>query len=376
MISVVPLLFLLLLPSLVLGAATEDDYNKLQEKLREQKKKLSEVQVREHSILGEIDDVNQRLGKMESELAASRKSMARTEAEVAAVNAQIAKTKANLERQKSWLKRKLRTVHRFGYSGDMVVLMMSSTDISQTMRTIKYLEHIAGYEQSLIGNYKNSLELLKKKYSRLQSLQSELRVQTEQVKSKEHELAEQKRSKEDILSSVRHEKASHQKVIAELREASRKMLDIIKESSRTDTYAATGFGRLKGRLPWPVEGKVAIPYGTHRDPQFDTPVFRNGLHIQTGPAAEVRAVYGGKVIFAEWFKGFGQLVIVNHGSSYHTLYGNMSEIFSKVGDIIKENQVMGRVGISGVVNAPGLYFEIRYKGKPLDPAQWLKGKRK
>jgi len=82
------------------------------------------------------------------------------------------------------------------------------------------------------------------------------------------------------------------------------------------------------------------------------------------------------VIFAEWFKGFGQLIIINHGSGYHTLYGNLAEIFSKVGDIIRENQVIGKVGTSGVISGPGMYFEIRYKGKPLDPAQWLKKRKR
>lgn len=376
MFAAVPLLLLLLLPSLAYPAPTEDEYLKLQEQMQEQKKKLSAVQKREHSILGEIDDVNLRLGKIESALSKYRKNLVRTEAEIAAVNAEIEKTKANLERQKSWLKRKLRTVHRFGYSGDTVVLFMSSADMSQTMRTLKYLEHIARYEQTLVGNYRNNLSNLKDKYSRLQSLKSELKVQADQVRTKEDELSRQRQSKEEILNSVRHEKASHQKVLAELREASKRMLDIIRESARTDTYAATGFGRLKGKLPWPAEGRVAIPYGTHRDPQFDTPVFRNGIHIQTASSAEVRSAYGGKIIFAEWFKGFGQLIIVNHGSGYHTLYGNLSEIFSKVGDIIRDNQVLGKVGTSGILNAPGLYFEIRYKGKPLDPAQWLKGRRK
>jgi septal ring factor EnvC (AmiA/AmiB activator) len=128
-------------------------------------------------------------------------------------------------------------------------------------------------------------------------------------------------------------------------------------------------------LPWPVNGKVAIPYGSQKDPQFDTPVFRNGVHIRTDSAADATSVHSGKVIFAEWFKGFGQLVIVNHGGGYHSLYGNLSEIFSHVGDIIRENQVIGKVGTSGILNAPGLYFEIRYKGKPLDPTQWLKRKR-
>ncbi len=376
MVAAVPLLFLLLLPSLASSTSPEDEYRKLQEKMQEQKKKLTEVQAREHSILTEIDDVNLRLGTIESALSKFRKNLGRTESEIASVNAEIEKTKAVLERQKSWLKRKLRTIHRFGYSGDTIVLFMSSTDMSQTMRTLKYMEHITRYEQTLLGNYRDSLASLNKKYSRLQSLKTELRVQTDQVRTKEEELAQQRRSKEQILNSVRHEKASHQKVLAELREASKRMLDIIRESSKTDTYTATGFGRLKGRLHWPADGRIAIPYGTHRDPQFDTPVFRNGIHIQTSSAAEVRAAYGGKIIFAEWFKGFGQLIIVNHGSGYHTLYGNLSEIFSKVGDIIKENQVLGKVGTSGILNAPGLYFEIRYKGKPLDPSQWLRGRRK
>jgi len=376
MTAAAPLLFLLLLPSLVFGASTEEEYQKLQEKLQEQKKKLSEVQEREHSILGEIDSVNVMLGKIESELAISQRNLRKTEAEITAVNAEIARTKANLERQKSWLKRKLRTVHRFGYSGDMAVLLMSAQDVSQTLRTLKYMEYITRYEHKLIGNYRDGLETLKTKNIRLQALRANMQAQAAQVRQKESELAEKRKSKETILTSVRHEKTARQKVVAELKEASKRMLDIIRESSKTDTYTASGFGRNKGRLPWPVEGKIAIPYGSHRDPQFDTPVFRNGVHIRAESSAEAHAVHSGKIIFAEWFKGFGQLVIINHGSGYHTLYGNLSEIFSKVGDIIKENQVIGKVGTSGILNAPGLYFEIRYKGKPLDPMQWLKNRRK
>ena len=77
------------------------------------------------------------------------------------------------------------------------------------------------------------------------------------------------------------------------------------------------------------------------------------------------------MVFAEWFKGYGKMVIVNHGGGYHTLYASLSEIFTKVGDIIKRKQTIGRVGRSGIMNSPGLYFELRYKGKPLDPLQWL-----
>ena len=208
-------------------------------------------------------------------------------------------------------------------------------------------------------------------------LKAELEKNTEKVKTKESEMGEKKREKELILSSVRNEKNSRQKMLSELKEAAQRLLDIIRESSRTDDYSAKGFGQLrKEGCPGRLKANIAIPYGSQKDPQFDTPVFRNGIHIQTDPSADARSVYAGKVIFAEWFKGFGQLVIVNHGSGYHTLYGNLSEIFSHVGDIIKENQIIGKVGTSGILNAPGLYFEIRYKGKPLDPVQWLKRKKR
>lgn len=376
MFAVLPLLFLLLLPFNSSGATTEEEYKKIQERMNEQKKKLSEVQEREHSILNEIENVNMMLGKTESDLGKYRKDLGRTEDEIARISAETDRIKAGLEKQKSWLKRKLRTIHRFGYSGDTVTLLMSSSDISETMRTLKYLESITRYEHGLLVNYKSNLEKLNAKYSKLQILRAELKVNSDKVRLKEEELAKQRRSKEVILSSVRDEKAKHQKMLAELKEASKRMLEIIRESSKADTFAATGFGKLKGRLLWPADGRIATPYGSQRDPQFDTPVFRNGIHIKAESSTEARSVYGGKIIFAEWFKGFGQLIIVNHGGGYHTLYGNLSEIFSKVGDIIKENQVIGKVGTSGVLNSPGLYFEIRYKGKPLDPAQWLKSRRK
>jgi septal ring factor EnvC (AmiA/AmiB activator) len=160
-------------------------------------------------------------------------------------------------------------------------------------------------------------------------------------------------------------------MLKELKEASRRLLDVIQESEK-DTYRAKGFSGLRGKLLWPVEGKIAIPYGSSRDPRFNTPVFKSGIFIQTGEDTNAKAVYAGKVVFAEWFKGYGRLMIVNHGDGYHTLYGSLSEIFSKVGDIINSGQVIGRVGDSGILDAPGLYFEVRYKGKPLDPVQWLK----
>jgi septal ring factor EnvC (AmiA/AmiB activator) len=172
---------------------------------------------------------------------------------------------------------------------------------------------------------------------------------------------------------VRREKSSHERLFRELQEASKRLLDMIRKLEERETYEGKGFPALKGSLSWPVNGKVAVPYGSQKDPKFNTPVFRNGVYIKTDDDA-VKAVYGGKVVFADWFKGYGNLVIINHGEGYHTLYGNLSETFLKVGDIIKGKDFIGKAGESGILNAPSLYFEVRYKGKPLDPMQWLKRK--
>ena len=376
MFAALALVFLLLFPSVSNTANPQEEFKKIQERIQEQKKKLAETLLRESSVLNELDSVNVKLSKVEADLRKYRKILRQTEAEIETVNREMAATRESLDKQKDWLARKLRIMQRYGYAGDMVMILMSAEDISQTMRVWKYLENLTRYEHDILASYRANLKALDEKSEKLRLLKAELAKNTEKVKAKESEMGDRKREKELILSSVRNERASHQKMLAELKEAAQRLLDLIRESSKTDTYEAKGFGRLKGSLSWPSEGKVAIPYGSQKDPQFDTPVFRNGVHIQTDASADARSVYAGKVIFAEWFKGFGQLVIVNHGSGYHTLYGNLSEIFSRVGDIIKENQVIGKVGTSGILNAPGLYFEIRYNGKPLDPIQWLKKKKR
>ena len=370
------LILALACPSISLAAASELEYKKIQERIDEEKRKLSAAQEREASVLNELNEVNKGLNNAETDLRKYRSNLKQTEAAISSIAIEIEKIKRSLERQKNWIRRKLRAMNRLGYGGDVLTQVLSAEDMAQLMRTWKYLESLTLYENKILKTYRENLQKLDSEQKKLEGLRLEFKTRQDKVKEKEVELAEKKKEKETLLRSVRTEKATRQKMISELKEASRRMLEIIKESTKTDDYEGTGFTQLKGKLLWPADGKIAIPYGSHKDPQFDTPVFRNGIHIQTDSAGDARAVYGGKVIFAEWFKGFGQLVIINHGSGYHTLYGNLSEIFSKVGDIIKENQVIGKIGVSGVLNAQGIYFEIRYKGKPLDPAQWLKKKKR
>lgn len=353
------------------ATSPHEEYKKIQREIKIHREKLERTKKLEHSVATDIERINRQLSDVEAQLKKLRKKLGDTKTEISKVKAEISHNKTKIDTLKVWIKRKLRAMQKYGYQSD-IVMLLSAEDISQMSRVWKSLQYITAYEHRVLSLYKANLESLNKEERVLTKLKAELIKDEEKAKAKEAALTEKMKDKRLLLASVRKEKISHEKMLKELKEASRKLLEVIKDSERIDTYYAKGFSELKGWLPWPVEGKVVIPYGSQRDIRFDTPVFRSGIYIQSAANSVAKAVHTGKVVFAEWLKGYGQLVIVSHGEGYHTLYGSLSEIFPKVGDIIKTGQAIGEVGNSGIFDAPGLYFEVRYKGKPLDPSQWLK----
>jgi septal ring factor EnvC (AmiA/AmiB activator) len=348
-----------------------EQYRKIQKEIESHKEKLEKIKRQEYSTLEEIDRVNRRLDTLLSELRKQRKRIEGINAEIKRIEQEKALTERELEKERAWLIRKLRALQRYGKGIDIMVLLTSTDDPGEIMRRWKYLERISHYEKKAIEDYSRNLEGLRQQERQLLELHERLRRDEERIRVNEANLMENKKEKETLLASIRREKSNHEKMIRELNEASKRLLDLLKEMEEKETFTARGFSGLKGRLPWPVNGRVAIPYGSQVDPRFNTPVFRNGIYIETREET-VRAVSGGKVVFSDWFKGYGNLIIINHGEGYHTLYGNLSETFFKAGDIIKEMDIIGKVGESGMLNAPSLYFEVRYKGKPLNPIQWLK----
>jgi len=348
-----------------------EQYRKIQKEIESHKEKLEKIKRQEYSTLEEIDRVNRRLDTLLSELRKQRKRIEGINAEIKRIEQEKALTERKLEKERAWLIRKLRALQRYGKGIDIMVLLTSTDDPGEIMRRWKYLERISHYEKKAIEDYSRNLEGLRQQERQLLELHERLRRDEERIRVNEANLVENKKEKETLLASIRREKSNHEKMIRELNEASKRLLDLLKEMEEKETFTARGFSGLKGRLPWPVNGRVAIPYGSQVDPRFNTPVFRNGIYIETREET-VRAVSGGKVVFSDWFKGYGNLIIINHGEGYHTLYGNLSETFFKAGDIIKERDIIGKVGESGMLNAPSLYFEVRYKGKPLNPIQWLK----
>ncbi|NOZ26005.1 MAG: peptidoglycan DD-metalloendopeptidase family protein [Nitrospirae bacterium] len=386
--SVILLILMVFLGSCPGGLQAAKDpkarYEKIQKEIKKKKKALEKVKKKEVSILDEIESTNRALDRIKRELRAQRRKIRRNEKKIARVRQEIRKISRKLDRQKTWLKRKVVGMQKYGVSSlggtpsaslktDPLMLLMTAEDLPQVIRKWRYLKRLAEYEYSLLKDYSENIQGLKQRQDRLSSLMKKLKGQKNQLERKNAVLREKKKQKRRLLASVRKERDLYKRMLLELKESSRKLRKLIDESEKTK-YLQKGFFKAKRTLPWPVRGVLALPYGSYRDPKFKTPVFRNGIHIKSREGEAVKAVYSGKVVFADWFRGYGKVVIINHGEGYHTVYANLSEIFLSKGDIIKQGALIGRVGDSGMLNAPGLYFEIRYKGKPLNPLQWLKRK--
>lgn len=369
----------------------QEEYKQMQQELKTQKKKLESVKKTEKNVIEELKKRTAELAEIEAKLNIQRTKIKDLQVNIHTLQGEINHYNKKFTLQKTLLKKRLKALQRMTYENDPLLIVLSGEDFSQILKTIRYLKDISAYDQSLINQYNTTLNVLSQKIKKLKGFEAELQREEDSLQKLEASQKEKKNERERLLASVRKEKGHYESMVKNLQEASNKILKIIEESDRKerelrkkrgaqpkpgvkeeDLPEHSAFTKLKGKLAWPVIGTIAVPYGSQSDPTFNLPVFRSGVHIKTAANSHVKAVHEGKVVFAESFKGFGQLIILNHGGGYHTLYGNLSRIFSQNGAIIKDKQTIGETGESQLLGTTALYFEIRYKGKPLNPEHWLK----
>jgi len=138
------------------------------------------------------------------------------------------------------------------------------------------------------------------------------------------------------------------------------------------TGKVAGFEKLQGLLSMPVKGKIVSFFGPYRDTRLNVVNFQNGIDVEADRGEPVRAVASGYTMFASWVQGYGNLIIIDHGQHYYTVYAHLEEMFKVKGEAVDKDEVIATVGDSGSLAGPGLHFEIRHGGKPLDPMDWFK----
>jgi septal ring factor EnvC (AmiA/AmiB activator) len=255
------------------------------------------------------------------------------------------------------------------------------------------------YSRSILGNDRRAVAEYNTKIDRLRVLKVKLeqdmdrkeKIKTK-VEGKVQEVEEEKRKKADYLQKVRQDKSHYLASLKELEANARRLQTMVErlEAKSRKSYTKKsgnktivgeartlppvsdkGFGAQKGRLSLPVKGDIVARFGRHKHPEFNSFTVSNGISIAAPTGTDIRAVFDGQVIFADYFKGYGNMVIVDHGGGFFSLYAHAAKIMKRVGSSVARNDILASVGDLDSPKGPQLYFEIRYQGKPVDPAPWF-----
>ncbi len=381
-ICIIVLTFCLVLPavnlSVLYAAGPKDRLEKIEKRLLKEKKKVTKTIKKEKSILTALEKTNKALSKTRDELKIFDKRLSKTRKKIGLLEKEIKLLDKKLQTRKNILKDRLKSLYKQQY-GNVADILVSAKDNKELIKRIRYIGFIADYDKKLMNSYNSEIKEQNIKLKSMEVLKKELELNKKNVRKKKADLLSEREKKDKLLASVKSERTSYEKMIKELQGSSKDLRKMIRELERkkiAEKYAVRGFRKLKGRLPWPVNGRILVPFGKQKDKKLNIMTFRKGVEIKSKLGNPVLAVSGGRIVFADWFKGYGQLLIVNHGGGYHTLYANLSEIFHKTGDIIKRRQAVGKIGESGLLNMPSLYFEIRFKGTPVNPLNWLRKMKK
>ncbi len=356
------------------AATPQKELTKIQKKLKKGERKVKAAIKKEKSILSELEKINRTLKKKQGELRYYTKRFLLIRLKIKRIKKEIIILNNKLEKRKKYLKGRLKVLYK-QQPGERALILISAKDYQDLIRRSKYISSITHYDNKLIKTYSEGIKKLSSKKREMEALQKKAAVDKDNVQKKTKELRAARRKKNNLFVSIRSKRSYYEKMVKELKGSSKKLRAMIKRLEKmkhVPLVSGKGFRALKGHLPWPVNGKVIIPYGKYNHPKFNIAVFKNGVEIKAKSGAIARAISEGRVVYAEWFKGYGQLLIINHGGAYHSLYGHLAEIFHKTGAIIKNGTIIGKIGESGLLDVPTLYFEIRYKGKPLNPIKWLK----
>ncbi|MBW2434264.1 MAG: peptidoglycan DD-metalloendopeptidase family protein [Deltaproteobacteria bacterium] len=329
-------------------------------------------------------DIIQQLNRADRKLDRSRKRTAGLSREIERLNRMIADSTAaseNLAQQikanEQYVAKRLVALYKLNRLGKFQVLA-SAENLQALLQRKRAIEQILAQDEQVIKELVNNRREFEIVRSQLEANRNKKRRQSDTYRKHINRMATELKERSQLLAYVRKEKSAQLAAIESLKQAARDLDEKIKNLGTGDHLGIpdeyqTGesFGAYKGLLKLPVKGKIVSLFGEFKNTRYQVLNFRSGIEIQTDRGEPIQAVYDGKVLYADWFKGYGNMIIIDHGDNYYTVYAHIEEAFKSSGDSVERGEVIATVGDTGSISGPKLYFEVRHHGKPLDPMQWI-----
>ena len=365
---------------------------RLQELQREISRKRSEAARlgrTESSVLSELAEV-------ERELGVTRNLIETLEAEIEARAQQIddrtrelARAQDELAIKRQVLARRLRSIYKLGRYGGFEILLMGDS-FAEILGRYKILRLIAGQDHRLVRRIATLERETRRHRAELEAARTNLAAAHEERVAQAEALTANERDRERVLRRVKNQRAEQLRAADALEEETQRLQQLLATLERRraerealarrsaaeagrapETVASTLTGEF-GSLDWPVDGDIIARFGRTRHPVYNTEIVNNGIDIRAARGTRVRAVEAGKVVYVDWYGGYGLTIILDHDGGYYSLYAHLDRSLVSIHQQVARGEAVGTVGESGSLEGPKLHFEIRQGVRAIDPVGWLR----
>lgn len=353
--------------------ATNADLDRIRGEIAKLRQRLDAVHKRTADARQELEAADLELGIHTRELEIAAQTRQRVDVERANDEAQIAELSLRITLQKQHLRKRLVALYQLGGLSYLRILM-SIDQRNDPIEAIAMLSFLVTHDSRMITRFQATKQQLDLEKIALAKRQQELAELTRVIEQRRRAVAAAYAEKERILAQLQKQESGSARQLADLEEKERRLERLVGVLSAQAPAVppSSDIRTYLGALAWPVDGEVVEHFGRQRNPKFSTYTMNNGLKIAAAPRTEVRAVFQGTVLFSQWFKGYGNLIILDHGNRVFSLYGNIVGPLVAVGDRIRTGQPIAGVGEGEDAEGSFLYFEIRQDNHPEDPQKWLR----
>ena len=357
--------------ALALSADPRAELKMLEARQRAEETAAQLIARQERSVLDTLGESEEALALAEGEWRQVEQERAAAEAALGSAREAERRADEALSARLSALRPRLVARARMGKAGVLPVLLSAGT-LSDLVKRRYLFDRILSRDAALVAAARQARaerEAARAAQETVTANLAALAIEAEERKASAEARREERRT---LLSALRTARSFHERAASEISAQAGKLGELVSAlPPRSGGTPASHFAERRGRLPRPADGAITVGFGRVVNPKFNTVTVQNGIDIAAPAGAPVRAVAPGRVVHAGWFRGYGNLVIVDHGAGYHTLVAHLGTMRTAMGEDVEGGDVLGTVGDSGSLKGPYLYFEVRERGRPVDPRPWL-----
>lgn len=355
-------------------ADRESELERLRDAIQDARERVATYEREERGLLEAMEALDRTAVLLAEEVAAARGAATRARTERDALETRADELETRVDRSRRMLRSRARALYRAGELGSVRVLF-ASNDLTDFLSRVSSLRRLLEHDGELLARHQSELAALESARREARASAERLAKAESELATRSGELAKERSAKRDLVRRLHRDRKRERSALVELEKAAQALEETLAslgaETPSVPSGAGTSFAAKRGALAAPVKGRVIERFGKQVDREFQTETFRSGIVYDAKRGTPVNAVAPGNVRFAGWFRGYGRMVILDHGGQYYTVSGHLDELDVAVGDVVEARDRIGRVGETGSLAGPRLYFEVRQGAKPLDPGDWL-----